>query len=97
MSTLHHPGTVKMVDMFSNTTNLVSASEMPEDRRFVYFKDDVEVSDLAEATEIVPVVEVRMSPLSAKGALVSKDEATTIRIQEFGPGGRPLRWAIMKK
>jgi len=91
----NHPGIVKMVNMFDGSLQEIPIADIPEDKRFVFLKDDLEVTGAEEATEIVPIVEVSMSPLDDQGNLVPMEEASTIRIQEFGPERRPLRLTIM--
>jgi len=97
MTALNHPGMVRMANKYDESVEEIPIAEVPEDKRFVFLKDDVEVFNAEEATEIVPIVEVRMSPLDDRGNLVSVENAKTIRIQEFGPDGRPLRLTIMVK
>lgn len=97
MPSTEHPGTIRMVTMFNGEVREVPADSVPENRRFVYFKDGTEVSSPEEATEAVPVVETRMLSLDSRGNLVPPEEAAKVRIEEFGPEGRPLRWTVMTK
>lgn len=90
-----HPGTVKMVDMFTHETQALPADAVPPERRFVYFKDGLEISGADGATKAVPIVEVRMFPLDAQGQLVAKDKAARIRVLELGPEGQTLRTTLM--
>lgn len=92
-----HPGTMKMIDMFTKSVKEVAIEDVPESRRFVYLKDGVEVSSADEADEIIPIVETRMYPFAADGELVAKEDAHTIRMQELGPDDRPLRSTTMVK
>lgn len=92
-----HPGTVKMVNVFEKTSKIIPVSEFPKHKRFVYFKDGAVTDKADEATEAVPVVETRMLSTDAEGKLVSVKKAVKMRIEEFGPGGQPLRWTIMVK
>lgn len=87
-----HPGTIKMVDLSTGTAKEVPYEQAPERSRFVYLnKDGSEASDPEKAVERVPIVLVEMMPTDGHGHLVPRDEATMIRIQEFGPNRRPLR------
>ena len=90
-----HPGTVTMITVFEESSKEVPVEEVPETSRFVYFIDDVETSDPESATRAVPIVEVRMFSLDDEGNLVPPDQATTIRIKEYGPEGEFLRTTRM--
>ena len=90
-----HPGTIKMVDMFNHETRIVRIDGVPPDRRFVYFKDDLEIASADGATRAVPIIEVRMFPLDAHGQLVAKALATRIRMIELGPNEQALRTTLM--
>ncbi len=84
-----------MVEVFAGTAREVRLEDVPESQRFVYLKDGVETSDPAEATERIPIVEVRMISIDERGHLVSKDDAAKLIIEERGPEGRPLRHTTM--
>ena len=86
-----------MVNMFTHTVHSVDASEVPDRNKFVYLKGRVETHDPKEATERIPIVEVRMVPLDRNGSLVSADDAYEVRITEIGPNGRVLRSSLMIK
>lgn len=91
-----HPGSIRMVEVQTDTSRDVPVDEVPEERQFVYLtKDGVETSDPEEATERVPVVEVRMISVDARGNLVPKESATKLVIYEIGPDDRPLRHTTM--
>ncbi len=90
-----HPGTIRMVEVQTETSRDVPIADVPEAQRFVYLKDGIETSNPAEATERVPIVEVRMISVDARGNLVPKEQATKLVIHEFGPEGRALRHTTM--
>jgi len=92
-----HPGKIKFVDLFTNTSWDVPVEDIPDRNRFVYLKNGTETANQDDATERVPIVEVEMLPLDKEGNLVSKDKATTIQIREFGPNRQPLRSSTMVK
>lgn len=92
-----HPGKIKLIELYSNSVREVSADDVPEHSRFVYLKDGVETHDPQEATERIPIVEEHMMSLDAHGNLVPKEQATRIRIKQFGPGQRPLRDTTLVK
>jgi hypothetical protein len=92
-----HPGTIKMVDVYAKTSREVPAEEVPERGRFVYLKDGIETENKSEATERVPIVEVEMLSLDEEGHLVSKEVATKVRMNEFGPQHKLLRSTTMVK
>lgn len=90
-----HPGEVRMLDMFTHELKVLPVQAIPEERRFVYLKDGIEVSAAAGADRAVPIVEVRMFPVDAEGRLVEKSKAVRIRITEHGPDGQSLRSTLM--
>jgi hypothetical protein len=91
-----HPGTIRMMDEFDHSVELVKAETVPDRHRFVYLNDKgIEVDSAEQAAERIPIVEVRMVPTDGKGNLVPKDKAQMIRITEFGPEGRRLRSTTM--
>ena len=92
-----HPGEIKMVDFFHQTSKTVLIEDVPENRRFVYLKNGVETHDPDESTERVPILEVHMLSLDKTGNLVSPDIANMVRIGEFGPDMRPLRSTSMRR
>jgi len=95
MTDVKHPGTIKMTNVFENTTKEKSIKDIPETKWFAYLKDGTETLDKEQATEIVPIVEVRMLSLDEKGNLVSTKEASTVKIKEYGPDERFLRSTTM--
>lgn len=95
MTPAPHPGTLKMVDMFTHEASTVPIDAEPHERRFVCFKDGIEIVGAEGATTAVPIVEVRMFPLDSQGRLVAKAQAARIRVVELGPGGEPLRTTLM--
>jgi hypothetical protein len=84
-----------MVEVYTGAVRLVPAEQMPLTRRFVFFKNGRVVPTKEESDEVVPVVEVRRLTLDDHGNLVPAEKAARIRIEEFGPGGRPLQWTSM--
>jgi hypothetical protein len=90
-----HPGTVTMVNVYEKTERTVPITEVPPNKRFVYLKDGVEISDPSQATELVPIVRVEMFSLDDDGNLVPPDLATKLWVKEFGPEKRPLRLTTM--
>ena len=58
---------------------------------YLYFKNALEARDRETADEVVPIVEVEMISMNAKGQLVSPQEAMRVDIYEFGPERRRLR------
>jgi hypothetical protein len=92
-----HPGTLHVLDVFSQMSTVVPLAEVPESRQFVYLKEGVETHDPAAATERVPVVEVHLISVDGSGKLVPAGQAATIRIKEFGPDHRPLRSTILRR
>jgi hypothetical protein len=92
-----HPGTLRVLNFFHNSSTVTPVDEFPESKRFVYLKDGVETDDQAEATERVPIVEMHLISLDATGKLVPSDQAATIRIKEFGPDHRPLRSTTLRQ
>lgn len=89
------PQAIRMVEVFDGSVRLQPSADLPENRRFVFLRDGRTVKTRAEADEVVPVVEVRRLTIDAAGKLVDAAHATRIRIEEVGPGGRPLRWTDM--
>lgn len=94
---MNHPGTIRFVDVYENRVREVPAEQVPLNKRFVFLRNGVEVESASVADEVVPIVEVRMRSLNRNGELVAPEHAETIRIEEIGPAGRPLRWTQMKK
>jgi hypothetical protein len=92
-----HPGQIRIVDLFRGTSKMAPIADVPESRRFVYLKNGIETHDPSEATERVPIVEVRMLSLNERGNLVAPEIAYKVRIDEFGPDNRPLRSTIMRR
>jgi hypothetical protein len=92
-----HPGTLRVLDVFHNTTTVSPVAEVPESRRFVYLKDGVQTHDPAWATERVPIVEVHLISLDENGNLVPAEQAVKIRFKEFGPDHRPLRSTTVRR
>jgi hypothetical protein len=90
-----HPGIVRMVDRFHQTTKEIPVAQVPAANRFVYYKGKVRTENATEATERIPIVVVEMMPLDAKGNLVPPESAATIQVSEFGPNRRPLRTTTM--
>lgn len=90
-----HPGSIRMKEMYTGTERVVPISEVPEAQQFVWLKGGIETANKAEATERVPIVEVRMISIDERGNLVPKEEATQLVIHEFGPEGRALRHTTM--
>jgi len=91
-----HPGSIKMIDKFANSSRTERAEEVPERHRFVYMdKDGREVDSVEEAVERIPIVEVQMISTDGDGNLVAKDRAQLIRIKELGPERRLLRSTTM--
>jgi hypothetical protein len=86
-----HPGTIRVVDVFRRTSQDSLVAGFPAAGWFVYLKDGVETDDPDLATERVPVVEVHVIGVGPKGNLVPTERALTVRVEEFGPGRRPLR------
>jgi hypothetical protein len=98
ITTPAHPGTITIRDMFKKTEKVVPYKSVPKNQQFVYLpKDGVETFNLNEAVERIPIVEVEMLSLDAKGNLVPSKIAQTIRIKSFGPNRRPLRSTVMRK
>jgi hypothetical protein len=83
------------VDVHSGETRVEPFASQPEERRWVFFKHGAIVRNRDEADEVVPVVEIRRLNLNDAGDLVAADAATHVRIEEFGPNGRPLRFTQM--
>jgi hypothetical protein len=92
-----HPGTIRVVDAFRRTSQDSFVAGFPASAWFVYLKDGVETSDPDQATERVPVVEVHVSGVDPKGDLVPAERAPTVRVEEFGPGRRPLRTTTVRR
>lgn len=90
-----HPGSIRMVDVQAGTSRDMPIDQVPEDQRFVYLKDGVETRSASEATERVPIVEVRMVSVNKRGDLVPKEQAAKLVVYEIGPEGRPLRHTTM--
>lgn len=84
-----------MVNVQANTSKNVPVDEVPHAQQFVYLKDGIETTDESEATERIPIVEVRMISVDERGALVPTDSATRLVIHELGPEGRALRHTTM--
>ena len=98
ITTPAHPGTITMRDMFKQTEQIVPYESVPKNQQFVYLtKDGIETFNLNEAVERIPIVEVEMLSLDAKGNLVPSETAKTLRIKSFGPDRRPLRSTVMRK
>ncbi|MEP6502487.1 MAG: hypothetical protein ABJD97_04110 [Betaproteobacteria bacterium] len=95
MPPFKHPGEVRMVDMFTHEVKIVPATDVPEGQRFVYYKDDLELTSPDGATRAVPVVEMRMFSLDGAGHLVPKAQASRLRILEIGPDGDTLRTTLL--
>ena len=81
--------------MFSKVVTVVPIDSVPEGQRFVYLKDGVETSSRDNATQAIPIVQVRMLPIDAAGQLVARDKAVRIRILELGAEGQTLRTTLM--
>jgi hypothetical protein len=92
-----HPGKVKTVDFFHKTSKSVLVGDVPENQRFVYFKNGVETHDPDEATERAPIVEVHLLSSDEIGNLVSPEIAKLVQIKEFGPEMRPLRSTTLRR
>ena len=84
-------------------TGDVPIDEVPEAQRFVYLKDGLETGNPAEATERVPIVEVRMISVDVRGNLIARSDtgstprrskaarAATISRCLRSVAGRPIR------
>lgn len=89
------PTNIRMIEVYDGSVRTVSAGDLPENKRFAFFRNRQLVSTRAEADEIVPVIEIRRLTTDDNGKLVDAAHATRVRIEEVGPGGRPLRWTNM--
>lgn len=90
-----HPGMIRIVDVYDQTTREIPIDKVPANRRFVYLRHGVEVSIPAEATSRYPIVEIRMISIDLHGNLVSREHAAKLVVEEYGPKGRPLRHTTM--
>jgi len=94
-----HPGVIRMIDDDTREVRVVNADEVPMRRRFVYLDrtgKELEATD-TNATERVPIVEVRMTPTDGDGHVVPRAQARLIRIKESGPDNRVLRSTTLRK
>src|SRR5271166_5386527 len=91
------PAYIRNLDTTTGEVTETPSSEVPEGRRFVFLRGGNEVASRELADEVLPVVEVHVVPMDAKGRMVPRERATRIRIEEFGPGGRLLRWTMMTR
>jgi hypothetical protein len=86
-----HPGTIVLVDRAAGTEEARPADEFPELQRYLYLKDGQETLQPETATERIPIVRIETVPLDARGQLVPREQATEMRVTEFGPDNRRLR------
>lgn len=94
-----HPGVIRMIDDDTREVRVVNADKVPMRRRFVYLDrtgKELEATD-TNATERVPIVEVRMTPTDGDGHVVPRAQARLIRIKESGPDNRVLRSTTLRK
>lgn len=90
-----HPGFVTFETVATAEIRRASIEEIPEEKRFVYFKDGKVVDNDELADEAVPIVKVRLVSTDMDGNLVEPSLAQQIDIIEFGPEGRRLRSTLM--
>lgn len=89
------PQSVRFVEIFSGEVREVPFNDLPQNDRWAFLREGKLVNSPEEADEIVPIVEVRRLTLDAQGDLVPSESAVSVRIEEFGPGGRPVKWTLM--
>jgi hypothetical protein len=87
-----HPGKIIFRSAWDHSEKTVSASEVPDTNKFVYYDaNGVETSDTAHATKRVPILEVDMVSVDKDGKLVDPKKAATITVTEYGPDHKELR------
>jgi hypothetical protein len=89
-----HPGTIVLVDRGTGEEEERPADEFPASQQFVYLKNGEETIVPAEATDRIPIVRIETIPLDAQGNLVPREQATQMRVLEFGPDDQRLRLSI---
>lgn len=93
-----HPGTIKMIDVYDKSVREVPFQSVPPREQFVMLdKDGIETNDPKLAVEHIPIVQVRVLKLDAKGELAPADRAVQMRILQYGPDERLLRSTTMTK
>ena len=90
-----HPGVVHYTDAFTGESKPRPADEIPVTQKFVFRRQGVECVSPDEADEIIPIVEVRVRPLSAERKLVHVDDAVQLVVVAYGPDDQVLRRTTM--
>ena len=90
--TTAHPGRIIHHYLWNGKDEVVDASTVPDEVKFIYYDAKGEqTSDASSASYRVPVVEVDITSLDKNGKLVAPDHAVQFFMNEYGPQHRELR------
>ncbi len=85
---------VVIVDMGSKERKTERFENLPEDVRY---KPQLRTCNEVERTVMVPVAEIRVSPVDNAGKLVQKEQASSLLIEYFDKDGKVLEVVRMAK
>lgn len=83
VSPVPHPGKILIRSLSDGRTKETNAEEAPIDSKFIFYKDQKEVSYKDDFDTVVPIVEVELT----------KD----FEVRQYGEGHKLLRTALLKK
>ena len=86
--------TIVIVDMGSKERKTERFESLPDDIRY---KPQLQTCNDVERTIMVPVAEIRVSPVDNAGKLVQKELATSLLIEYFDKDGNALEVVRMTK
>ena len=87
-----HPGKVVFRSAWDHGEKTMSANEIPDTNKFVYYAaDGSETSDTEHAAKRIPILEVDMVSVDKDGKLVDPKKAASITVTEYGPDHHELR------
>ena len=86
--------TIVIVDMASKQRKTEQFESLPDD---IKYKPRQLTCNAEEKTVMVPVAEIRVSPVDSSGKLVKKEAATSMLIEYFDKDGQVLEVVRMAK
>jgi hypothetical protein len=87
-------GQVIIVDMYSKEVKRQEFNDLPDDIRY---KSRLTECHEKEVNVMVPVTEIRVSPIDAHGNLVSKEKAKIVMVEYLDKDGKVLQTTKMTK
>ena len=87
-----HPGHIVQHYKWNGKDEIVSASEVPDSVKFIYYDaSGQQTADTTAAKYRVPVVEIDIVTLDRNGKSVDPEHAVQFFMTEYGPSHRELR------